>query len=152
MGKLKNYARTSDIMNINLTIGQEQFQFNLYEELVISEEKVNSEIKEQPSVYAFLTTLHKRLVKEMMLAEKEMEKSFSDIYNRYKERVNDNTGRVYDKDYAHHIANANPGFNRARTKFIKAKYDVGVIDSAIKSFEQRFSLIQTLSANLRKEK
>lgn len=152
MGRLKGYAKSSDIMNINISFGKEQYVFNLYEEAVVSEVVINKEIKEQPTSYAFLTMLQTRLNRVVADAEKEMEKKYSEVYNRYKEKVNDATGRVYDKDYASHIANANPGYQRKKEAFIKAKEDLGIVSTCVKAFEQRAFLIQTLSANIRKEK
>ena len=152
MGKLKGYARASNIMRINITFGGEQFQFNLADELVVNENRINSEIMEQPTSYAFLTTLLTKLIREKEEAEKNLEVQFSKVYNRYKEKLNELTGRPYDKEYAHHIATANPSVVIKREIFIKAKHDVGIISSAVKSFEQRSFLIQTLSANIRKER
>lgn len=150
MGKLRRYAKVSEIMVVNVTFGSEQFIINLYEELVVDENTINKEIKEQPNHYAFLGMLYKKLIRLAADTEKEMEKKFSEVYVKYKEKINDNTGRVYDKEYAQHIANASPKYQELRTKFLKLKADAGDVDVCVKAFEQRKDLIQTLSANIRK--
>lgn len=151
MGKLKDYARTSDIMKFNITFGKETFEFHLGQEMIVDENIINKEIKEQPNSYAFLSMLQKKLLRVMLDAEKEMEKKYSEVYNKYKEKTNNLTGRVYDKDYAQHIANANPKYQERKDLYIKAKADYEQVSSAVKSFEQRAFLIQTLSANIRRE-
>ena len=63
MKNLKKYSNSSSLMNIKIKYGEEIFKFNLKEELEINEDKINSELKEQPSIYGFLTLLHKKLMR-----------------------------------------------------------------------------------------
>ena len=78
MGKIGIYASTSKLMDIRIHYGDEKFKFNLYEELVVNENKINSELKEQPSAYSFNSMLKKKLIRRMKDREKEKEK----IYGR----------------------------------------------------------------------
>lgn len=151
MGKIKLYSKTSKITKVDITYGDEQFVFDMSDELRIDREKINSEIKEQPSSYLFLVMLYEKLLNEADIAEADMENVYSRIYKTYKERINESTGRVYDKEYTEHIANASPKYQRAKDKFLKLKGQVGILRACVKSYEQRAFLIQTLSANIRKE-
>ena len=138
-------------MEIDIKFGAEQFHFNLHQELIVNEGVINKEIKEQPNAYAFLAMLHKKLIRTKAEAEAQMEKKYAEIYKKYKEKTNPDTGRIYDKEYAHHIAIANPAYQAKLEKFIEASANVNDIEVCVKSFEQRANLIQTLSANIRKE-
>jgi hypothetical protein len=151
MGKIRGYAKKSDLMNISLIFKSEEFNFNLYEELAIDIDKINTEIKQQPSSYAFLSLLQKKLFKLMKISEGKKDKAYSDIYNKYKEKLNPQTQRPYDKDYASHIANAHPKHQLTLKEYYKVKDDYDTICTCVVAFEQRANLIQTLSANIRKE-
>lgn len=138
-------------MRVKVSFGKELFEFNLNEELIVNENKINTEVKEQPNSYAFLSMLAKKLLRVYKDSEKQMEKKFSELYVKYKKKLNPATQRPYDKDYAYHIANSNPDYQELKDKFLKAKSDYDTIETCVKSFEQRAFLIQTLSANIRKE-
>ena len=73
--KIKLYSKSSSVMDINITFGHEQFTFNLYDEITISEEKLNREVMDQPTAYSFLLMLSKKLLASMKDKEKEMEKN-----------------------------------------------------------------------------
>lgn len=149
-GRIKLYSKTSSVMDINVTFGHEQFKFNLYEEIIISEDKINKEVMDQPTAYSFLLMLSKKLLASMKDKEKEMEKRFSEVYVAYKKKINPETQRPYDKDYAYHIANASIKHQSAKEAYLKAKDDYDTILTCVESFNQRSYLLQTLSANVRK--
>lgn len=150
--RVKLYSKTSSVMDVNITFGHEQFTFNLYDEIIISEEKINKEVMDQPSAYSFLLMLSKRLLNSMKDKEKEMEKRFSEVYVAYKKKLNPDTQRPYDKDYAYHIANASVKYQTAKEEYLRVKNDYETIITCVESFNQRSYLLQTLSANVRKNK
>lgn len=137
-------------MNIRIIYKNEEFHFNLFEELTISEDRINSEIKDQPSAYAFLAMLQKKLWRKEKDLEKEMEKKFSELFTRYKQETNEATGRVYDKEYAYHIANKHPAYQKKIQAWLDAKDDTDTLLTCVEAFFQRANLIQSLSANIRK--
>ena len=151
MGKLLKYSLSSGIMNVNITYGNETFKFNLIQESKIDRDVINKEITEQPSIYGFLTMLQTRIFNEMNFTERLMEKTYSKIYNKYKEEVNPQTGRIYDKEYVEQLVISNKEFQLKRREFLELKADYNIITVCVKTFEQRANLIQTLSANIRKE-
>lgn len=150
--RIKLYSKTSSVMDVNIIFGHEQFTFNLYDEIIISEEKLNKEVMDQPTAYSFLLMLSKKLLSSMKDKEKEMDKRFSEVYVAYKKKLNPETQRPYDKDYAYHIANASIKHQSAKEAYLKAKDDYETIMTCVESFNQRSYLLQTLSANTRKEK
>lgn len=150
MKRIRKYASSSSLMDVKITYGDETFSFNLFEELVVDENKINQEIKEQPSSFAFLAMLHKKLLRTSKDKRAEMDKAYARAYIQYKKRIDPETQRQYPKESAKELATKSPIYQKAIRIYHQAEEDWGVIDSCVKGFEQRKDLIQTLSANIRK--
>jgi len=150
MKRIKKYASTSSLMDVKITYGEETFEFNLFEELVVNENKINQEIKEQPSSFAFLAMLHKKLLRVSKDKKAEMEKAYARAYMQYKTKIDPETQRLYPKESAKELATKSPIYQQAIKKYHQAEEDWGVMDACVRGFEQRKDLIQTLSANIRK--
>lgn len=146
---LEKYSKTSDLNNIKIKVGDETFKFNLYEELAINENIINAEIRNQPSIYGFLGMLLTKVNRIKDDAEKEKEKVFAILFSQYKDKFSENTQKTYTDDAAKAMATKNKKYQEALTKYHQAKQNSSTIYTVVKSFEQRYSLIQTLSANLR---
>ena len=148
---LRKFSMGSKLMNINIKYGTEKIKFNLYEELVVSEDRINTELKEQPATFGFLSLLHKKLnrIKDDLEAEKD--KIWGEIYLEAKSQRDENTGRPYANDSAKELANSSPKVHDIILKLNKAKEQAEIIGACVRSFEQRSHLVQSLSANLRRE-
>lgn len=151
MGRLIDIARKSRIMDISIDYNGEKIEFNLSQELAVNEMVINKEIKHQPTHYGFLSMLHKGLIKNKDTYEKQYKKAWAKAYLSKKQKIDSTTGRAYSNDVAKEYANSSKRYLSLLTKYNKAKHDMGTIGSCVESFEQRSSLIQTLSANKRKE-
>jgi len=149
-GQLIKYSFGSELMNITVKYGEEDFSFNLYAETTVDENTINREIQEQPSAYAFLGMLHKKLIRKAVDKKREMEKTYSDVYIKAKERIDENTGRPTAQELAKEKANASTRYQKAIMIYHDAQHEADIIEVCVRSFEQRQSLIQTLSANIRK--
>jgi hypothetical protein len=149
--QLKALIKKSSLMDIKLRYNGETFKFNLNEELSINPDKINQELKEQPSYYSFLLLLQSKLLVLKEDKEREMEKAYAKSYSKYAVSINEKTNRIYSDKLAKELAISNDTYQKAHIEYLTAKNDYGIIQSAVKGFEQRFSLIQTLSANLRRE-
>ena len=147
--KLIQYATRSNLMDINVSYGKEDFSFNLSGELAIDENIINREVKEQPSSYAFLNMLYKKLIRAFKEAEKKMERKYSQLFLKYKQEKED-SGRSLNNDSVKAKINIDPVYNELWNEFIEAEHQAMVLEVCVKAFEQRVNLIQTLSANLRK--
>lgn len=152
MKKLNKFALESKLMDIKISYGDESFNFNLFKELVIDENKIDSEIKEQPSAYAFLAMLHKKLIRRLKDKEKEAEKKYWVLFLMYKSQVDETSGKPCSNDVAEGKARKNIEYNQKLQDYYDAELDCNIIETCVKSFEQRYSLIQTLSANIRKSR
>lgn len=151
MSKLQKYAQKSSVMAITIILDNgEKFRFNLHEELKISEEKLNFEAIEQSSSYAFLGMLYRRLVKATDDRKMEMTKAWAVAYSSTKGQTNEQTGRPYADDLAKAMADMDDDYIEAVKVYTDAKYKAGMLETCVTAFEQRASLIQTISANNRK--
>ncbi len=145
MSKLVSYAESSPIMDIKIKYNDQVFAFNLDKELKVSEATVATHLKNQTRGYAFLAMLHKKL----MIKVRDEQKAL----NRYK----------YSK-----LAQIKPNFSTLKEAEANMSSDIKLlkmensllhleeardtIEVAVRAFEMRKDLIQTLSANIRKEK
>lgn len=152
MQKLQKYAQKSSLMDIRIRLDNgEKFTFNLFEELLISEDRLNYEATEQPSSYAFLGMVYRQLVKALDDRKLEKEKAWATAYIDAKKSTNPDTGRPYPDDMAKAMAEVSKEYLEAAEAYNMAKYKAGILESCVNAFEQRSSLIQTISANNRKQ-
>lgn len=150
--KLITQARNSSLMDIRIVYGKEEITFNLFEEVVVDENKINQEIKNQPSVYAYLNMLYKKLIRVAKSREKEMEKRYANLFVKYKNTLDPLTNRPYNNDIAEERVKKNTIYQKLEREFLDAEHNASILEVCVKAFEQRYSLIQTLSANIRKSK
>jgi hypothetical protein len=139
-------------MDVSIRYGEEKFKFNLFEELIINENKINTELKEQPSSYGFISMLQKKLIRRMKDKEREKDKTYGRLYLKYKGELAEETGRYTSDEVAKQKAIVNPEYQKSLEDLFMAEEEVGIITSCVRAFEQRSDLIQTISANLRKER
>jgi len=143
--KLVGYAKTSDIMNIEVKYGKQVFKFNLDEELRISEDNLNGEIKTHVRSYAFLSMLHKKLSIQVVEEEKALRILTNQKVNKLMSAggVNITTAKSQTSTSPQVIAKEN-----TIAKMNELRDYVGV---AVNSFSIRKDLLQSLSANTRQE-
>lgn len=151
MKKLEKYINKSPLMYIRIRYGTEIFKFNLYEELIINENKINTELKEQPSYYGFVGMLLIKLQRSKDDIEAELNNTEARLYIKYKTEINSNTNRENPKDLAEALVINHKDYQDTLLKFHKLKESVGIIKQCLLAFEQRSNLLQSLSANRRKE-
>lgn len=151
MKKLNLYAEKSSLMRISVQHGEEKFEFNLFEELKINESIITKEIKNQPNSYAFLSLLQVELSYMKDKAKINEEKVYHTLYARFKAKINAQTKRPNSDDVAKAMTMKHSKYIKARNKTLSLSKQHGTISNCVKAFEQRSSLIQTLSANKRKE-
>jgi len=147
--KIRKYAESSKLMDISINYGDEEFHFNLFSELVVNENIINKEIKEQPSSRAFLSMLLTKLIRVEADNKKEMENTYSKMYIKFKNEIDPITNRPVANDLAKEKAINSNRYQVAVSKYNIAKENKGIIETCVKAFEERGSLIQTLSANIR---
>lgn len=155
MGNLNSYAKSSKLMDISFTLDEKRYSFNLASELKIDSVTLNTELKKQPTHYAFLSMVFERvniLVEEL---ESSLEKRYNQLYVEFK---TDTSTTYYQKakklpsdDLCKSLVLSDKRYTILKRKLIFTKQQRNILKTAVKSFEQRAFLIQTLSANNRKQ-
>lgn len=149
--RLKNISKRSALMDISIKYNNDNIKFNLYEELMISESKINEEIMNQPSYFGFLSVLAVRLKRVMDDKASVRDRIFGELFSEYKEDIDPNTHRPLSNDVAEAKTLSEPSYIQALKEFSQAEENYGIIKACVDSFTQRSHLIQSLSANIRKE-
>lgn len=151
MNKLNKIASKSDLMEIRIRHSElGTIKFNLFEELVINEGKINSELMDQPTVFGYLGLLSKKLNRMMKSQQMELDNIKGKYFVKYKDQINTSTNRPYSNEAAMEKVKLNPKYKKALEKFHDLEYDHGIIEVALSSFDQRAKMIQSISANNRK--
>jgi hypothetical protein len=159
MLRLKKYIKNRKIGNVGtvrIKFEGETFIFNLVSEVKITKTTMNSEIMEQPQAYAFLTMLHKKLIAHAKQVEVDLERVYGERYMFHststKSRFYKDMASYPNATAAKELVKKDALYIEAARNLIKAEEDRDTIEACVKSFEQRAFLLQTLSANNRKER
>ena len=115
-------------------------------ELEINENIINSQLKNIPSNYAFLCLLRDKIIKRRDKLEKEKDYAYSKAWLYYKESDN-----RLNNDTVSHKALTSKIYIKANDKYLKALDKANRFISICKAYESRERIIQTLSANIRKQ-
>lgn len=150
MARLKDYVK-SPINIITIKYGKETITFNLAEELIITEAKLDKELKEQPSYYGFLLLFHKKLITKFEDLKLSRRRTWGKLTLLGKKKNQEGTSRAYTNDMVEAWVESHKDYIEASRLCIIAKDDADAIYAAVKAFEQRKDLLQTISSNLRKE-
>jgi hypothetical protein len=149
--KLYEIAKHSKEMQIAIKYGDEVVKFNLHKELITSEQALSLDIKRQPTVYAFLGLVEVSLRNKLSEIEARANRVYSEAYLAHKKKLSVITNKPYSDDVARHSASVNPKYLKLLAVRRKLEKDHGTVKVCLKAFEQRKDLIQTASANRRKE-
>ena len=119
---------------------------NITKDLSIDENIINSQLKNIPSSYAFLCLLRDNLIKKRDTLEREKNIAYSKAWLFYKESDN-----RLNNDTANHKAMVNPKYLSIEERYLKAVHKANKLISICRAYESRERIIQTLSANIRKQ-
>lgn len=119
---------------------------NITKELSIDENIINSQLKNIPSSYAFLCLLRDNLIKKRDALEREKNIAYNKAWLFYKESDN-----RLNNDTANHKAMVNPKYLSIEERYLKAVHKANKLISICRAYESRERIIQTLSANIRKQ-
>lgn len=122
-------------------------KINITEELAINEKIINSQLKEFPSSYAFLCMLRDKSIKKRDSLEREKDAAYSKAWLFYKEADN-----KLNNETVSHKASTNPKYLSILKRYGKALDKANRLISICRAYESRERILQTLSANIRREK
>jgi len=146
---ISKLVKKSSIMDVSIKFNGKLIEFNLADELRINEEIIDSEIKKQPSHFGFLLMLQAKLKKKFSEALSKKKRVQSDIWIDLKGTTNHSTGSKYQKEDIQAIVETDEDYIKAQKLVNKVSAEVDILEAAVRSFEQRSHLLQTLSANAR---
>lgn len=144
-------------MDFEIQIGDELVKFNLYEELRIRKgPDFENSVTDHAVIYGYLKTIQSRIIEEFDLAEHRLESTYNRLYKKYKSPINNpyflKTKKMPTDDLSASLAKSHQSYIKAKENFITAKRAMNDFYGIIRAFEAKKDLIQTLSANQRKEK
>ena len=122
-------------------------KINITEELSINEKIINSQLKEFPSSYAFLCMLRDKSIKKRDSLEHEKDAAYSKAWLFYKE-----ADSKLNNETVSHKASTNPKYQSILKRYGKALDKANRLISICRAYESRERILQTLSANIRREK
>lgn len=146
---LSKAIKNSSIMEVTIKFNGDIIEFDLAKELKINEDIIDSEIKKQPSHFGFLLMLQAKLKKKFSEKLGKKRRIQSDIWLDLKGTTNPATGSKYQKEDIQAIVETDEDYIKSQKAVDKVSTEVEIIESAVRSFEQRSHLLQTLSANAR---
>lgn len=156
MSKLSKIIQNSKVTQVNIKHGDELVKFNLLLELKIDVDRLNPQIQRQPALYSFLSVLHKRYISLAKTLEKEKKRVWAERFIYYLTSTNckyyKKMGFHPSQKIAESLVEVDELYQKSIRDLIKAEESQDILETCVKSFEQRASMLQTLSANERNEK
>lgn len=144
MGRLIDYSASSPIMRVKIKYNNEVFEFNLDTELRIIESKVTGHLMNQARSYAFVAMLHKKLIIKARDHQKHISRARDLSISRYAESMQITAAKAKSAN--------DPKVRKLEDQLIEIEEARDTIEVCVRAFEMRKDLIQTLSANIRKER
>ena len=135
------------MMRVRLSYDGEEFDFNLAAELKINREGLDKELKNHATSYAFISMLHVKLV----IKHKELNKSLAAKKNRKIPMVRKQQGLSSLKEAEAYLLKNDKKLRDGERELLALEELKDVLEIAVKSFEYRKDLLQTISANKRRE-
>lgn len=150
----KSYAMdlNEKLLTLHLNVGGEKIKVNLLKELKLVRPTLSISLRHQPSHYAFIGMAHRSLLAELQAAELDLKRITSRVFLKYAGSMNPTTGRSYSNEMAREKTNISPKVIKAEDKVLEIRANVQKLELALRAFEQKKDIMQTLSANIRKEK
>lgn len=138
-------------MDITINYNGKDYKFNLFNETSIDEDNINTALKTHISSYAFLAMLHKKCIKAKKSLDSDRKRVYAQEYEKIKDLVNESTGRVYSNDFAKLKVERTMKYRKIDRACQAAEHNVEILEVCVKVYEDRKDLLQSLSANLRRE-
>ena len=148
--KISKYIHKSTINIIRIHIGDEKIVINLSKELMIDEDNLDAEISRAPAYYSYLSSLYSKVLRKKLDLTVEKDKSYAEAFTYLKSQINDDTGRPYNDDMAKNEALTDPRYLDICGKLNLETEKSNILYSATKAYEFKINLLQTISANIRK--
>lgn len=131
---------------ISLIYHGKKIVVNITKELSIDENLIDSQLKNHPSNYAFLSLLRDEYIYKRNKLERERDKTYSEIWSYFK-----SSDSRLNNDAVHNKVLTNKKYQSILDKYGKVSRKTDKLISICKAYESRERILQTISANLRKQ-
>lgn len=131
--------------SLKLSYQGRKYEIQITTELQINENIINTQLQRSPSNYAFLCLVRDEAIHRREKLDKEKDIAYSNAWVNYKESGN------ISNDLAGHKATIHPKYISICERFEMANHKANVLISICKAYENRERILQTVSANLRKQ-
>ncbi len=138
--------KDNDKGSISVTYNNQTIKIDVGKELSISTTQLNSELKQLPSNYAYLCLVRDSYIFKRDKLEKEKNQAYAEAWIYYKESSNP----PLVNDMVDKKAMVNKKYIEANDKYIKIVFKTNQLISLCEAYRSREKILQTLSANLRK--
>lgn len=152
MASLSQLAEKSPLMDIDIRYNGKRYKFNLYKETQVNDQTLNREMKKHASSYAFLLQLRNSLEKKATEAEAHKDRVLNKLYLKYKKMTNPMTNRQFSDDAAKAKAQSSSSYTEAEQEYFDSLHHFKTLRDAIRAYEVRKELMQSLGANIRNER
>lgn len=152
MSESQLVKKDSPLVRVKFKFGKEKISYNLIEEVEFNEDNLTEALVEQPSKYSFLLMVRVRLQRKLTDAIATKDRAYNKTYEKYKRKMNPTSNKAYTNDDARVKAELSTDYLNAQRELAEVQENLSLIDSSIRAMEQRASILQTISANRRKER
>lgn len=152
MPRLSELAENSPLMEIDVKYNGKRYKFNLFQETQVNDQTLNREMKKHASSYAFLLQLRNALEKKATELEARKDRTLNKLYLKYKKMTNPLTNRQYSDDAAKAKAQTSETYKEAEQDYFNGLHHFKTLRDAIRAYEVRKELMQSLGANIRNER
>lgn len=119
---------------------------DLFKELSIDENLIDSQLKDSPSNYFIFTQLRDKYIRKRDDLAREKEEAYSKAWIFYK----DSNDRL-NNEYVSHKANTTAKYMSICKRYNRLVEKTNMFISICKAYESRENILRTISANLRKQ-
>jgi len=142
-------SKSSPLSILRIKLGKEEVVIDIHKELRILEEGLEDNLKQQPLSYGFLSMVYQEATKTLKEYKLEVEGFYCELYNKHKNAVVG--GKYLTKEGVEAKIKLTPKYKLMCKKLIQLETNKGRLEDLKRSLEQRKDIMQTLSANRRKE-
>lgn len=147
MSKLKKYAQESSIMKLKIKYNGQTFAWDMFEELQIKESALNAHVKGHTVSYAFLSMLHVKL----KIKFRDEQKRVKRLKDTYMAKYAGTAGLKTNTQIEAFMYSKHKDLQQAEDELLHIEELKDMLEVCVKAFEQRKDMLQSLSANLRRE-
>lgn len=158
MPSLDTYSEKSSLMKANIKVQHgdkvKTYKIDLTNAMDLNENMVNHHIRKYPKYYSFLLMLYHRINKHFEEFEQDLKRLRSEKHIYYKSKKGPyyiKEGKYPSEDIVKSYIELDESYISLSNKLLSIRHERDKIDRILKAYETRKDLLQSLSANIRRE-